>query len=577
MRGARGAAAVAAACVATAIGAAPAPAATTTLEQTYTATDGVAIAATVRGEAPLVARPTVVEFTPYGTSGASFDAGPAYNHVLVQIRGTGSSDGDFDALGPRTQADVREVLGWACHQPWSTGELGLNGFSASAIAIYNSLHLELPCVKAAVMKSGTHELYRDLLYPGGISNAVPGLVVLFSIGAPAFQQRPDRGPQIVANGAQTALNVKNHTTLDTWWGQRGFRGDVNHLPILMVNGFFDVESRGAFEAYQELKGDGAHLIVVGAHDERPAGTDGGAPEMRAWLDRYVRGVDNGVEDHPRVQMLMSDGDRKAYTAGTAVVRRNATDWPVPKTRWRTFTLDAARSGTATSLNDGTLTTVGPAATTTVQPYPAAVSAPTNADVPNAAILDASGLNALTNAFPALSDMRLAEPLGLSYTSAPLTKDLLSAGPAALRVTLASTAPTAAIWAVISDVGPDGVPHPLTVGRLSTDFPDVDAARSRRDTHTGEIVQPYGVFDHTTPATPGQARSYQVEFWPLGNRFRKGHRVRLHLVGSSLASLPGAPGVNLVTVGGPAATASRLLVPVLPAEKKPKKAPARRRR
>ena len=56
------------------------------------------------------ARPTIVEFSPYGRGTGTFDGGPAYNHLLVQIRGTGDSDGGFDALGPRTQKDVAEVL-----------------------------------------------------------------------------------------------------------------------------------------------------------------------------------------------------------------------------------------------------------------------------------------------------------------------------------------------------------------------------------------------------------------------------------------------------------------------------------
>src|SRR5204863_2152028 len=117
----------------------------------FTASDGVTLQTTISGEAPLVARPTVVEFSPYGDNSGTLDPGPAYNTLLVQIRGTGDSDGSFDALGPRTQRDVSEVLRWACRQPWSDGRLGLNGFSASAITIYNSLHRRLPCVKAAVM------------------------------------------------------------------------------------------------------------------------------------------------------------------------------------------------------------------------------------------------------------------------------------------------------------------------------------------------------------------------------------------------------------------------------------------
>ena len=92
------------------------------------------------GEAPLRARPTLVEFSPYGRNTGTLDPGPAYNRLLIQIRGTGDSDGSFDALGPRTQSDVAEAVRWACRQQWSDGRLAINGFSASAITIYNSLH-----------------------------------------------------------------------------------------------------------------------------------------------------------------------------------------------------------------------------------------------------------------------------------------------------------------------------------------------------------------------------------------------------------------------------------------------------
>ncbi len=162
---------------------------------------------------------------------------------------------------------------WACHQSWSTGRLGLNGFSASAITVYNSLHLKLPCVRTAVLRSGTFELYRDLLWPGGISNFLPGLGVAALIGYPAAQQAPNKTP---VSNLDTAIGLTDttigagldHPTLDSFWRERGFRGDVNHLPILMLDSFFDVESRGAFQAYQALRGDGAHLLVVGGSRRR---------------------------------------------------------------------------------------------------------------------------------------------------------------------------------------------------------------------------------------------------------------------------------------------------------------------
>src|SRR3954454_22954928 len=131
---------------------APAQAAQETKQVRFTASDGVELQTTITGAAPLAARPTIVEFSPYGRNSQTFTAGPQFNSLLVQIRGTGDSDGSFDALGSRNQAgvgsrthaDVAEVLQWACHQPWTDGNLGLNGFSASAIMIYHSLHLALP-------------------------------------------------------------------------------------------------------------------------------------------------------------------------------------------------------------------------------------------------------------------------------------------------------------------------------------------------------------------------------------------------------------------------------------------------
>ena len=523
-----------------------APARAATVQQWITTSDGVPLRATLTGAAPIVPRPTIVEFSPYGRNSQTFSPSAAYNALLVQIRGTGDSGGSFDALGPRTQQDVVEVLRWACAQPWSAGTLGVNGFSASAITIYNSLHLLLPCVRAAVLKSGTFELYRDLIYPGAVSNLLPDAGVMGLIGAPAIAQSPAR-PAMLAGLFSAGLNGLTHDTQDGFWRQRGFRGDVNHLPILMIDGFFDVESRGAFQAYQALRGDGAQLEVIGAHDSAPKGTDGGLADMQAWFDHYLRGA--ALPDRPRVRLWMSDGDREDDLAGD-FVRIDGSDWPIPGTSWRSLALGPG----------GTLTPSRPVRVAR-ESYPQLPSLPTNSDPYNTAIVGSAGLNALTTAFPVTSDMTVAQQLGRSYTTGPLKAPLLSAGPVALDLRLASSAPQTNIWAVISDVWPDGTPHPIAAGRLNSDFPLVDVDRSLRDPATGAIVQPYGRFDRRVPAAVGRARLYHVELWPIGNRFRTGHRIRLTLLGSSAASKPSAPALDTITVGG--ADGSRLLLPVLP--------------
>jgi predicted acyl esterase len=496
--------------------------------------------------------------SPYGDSAAVPEVSDAYNRLEVHVRGTGESDGSFDALGPRTQQDLAEVLGWACRQPWTNGRLGLWGFSASAIVAYNAMHLELPCVEAAVLGAGTHELYRDLLYPGGIPNLAPGLVVIGAIGGSTLaaggdrlQRAPETSGEVLGGMLDAGLSYLRHPTLDRWWEERGMRGSVNDFPILMVTGFFDVESRGPFQAFQELRDRGAHLYVVGGHDGVPAGTGGADAERLQWFDRYLRDQDNGVDRHPAVQLWMADGDREDLLHG-AYVRATGSDWPIPGTQWTDWHLDPARSGTATSLNDGTLSPAPgrPAR----QSYPAIPSLPTSTDPHTIAAAGAF------NDLGGLTDMALAEPLGLSYTTAPFREDVVSAGPASVELVASSTLPETDLLVVLSDVAPDGTAHPVATGRLRTSYPDIDRSRSLVD-GDGTVVQPYGRFDRKQPAAIGQARRYQIELWPIGNRFRTGHRLRLHVLGASALGVPSLPGLTTIAVGGP--TGSVLHLPVLP--------------
>ncbi|MGQ2911629.1 CocE/NonD family hydrolase [Aeromicrobium sp.] len=527
---------------------------------------GASLAAAVSGATPLQARPTVVEFTPYGERGASFTVGEEYNFLTVQIRGTGDSGGGFDVLGPKTQRDVRDTLAWACSQPWSDGRLAVVGFSASAITYFNSQHQELPCVKAAVMRSGTFELYRDLLVPGGVPNSVPGLAVLSAIGGLALVQADQRLSRDPLSGTETVLGLLGsglsagllNPTLNTYWKERGFRGDANEVPTLLIDGVFDVEPRGDYQAFQQLQAQGtpAQLLVVGAHDGAPRGTDHGAAQIDKWLDRWVLGVQNGVEDEPAVQMLVADGGREQFLDGQ-FLRYDGSSWPLPGTSWTSLSLSAKRAGTSASPKDGSLT-IEPDATTSRQSYAAFTSLPTQVD-PHTISTLGSPLNQLTTWIPFLTDMKLTNLTGLTYTSAPLKQSVTAIGPGTLDVRLSTTGVSTPIWAVVSDVWPDGTTHPMTVGRLNSAFPGVVEEKSLYS--DGNLVQPYGDYSNPRLAFPGVARDYHVELWPIANRFKAGHRIQVSLVGQSALSLPSVPALNTATIGK--GSGSRLMLPTVP--------------
>ncbi|HWY24010.1 MAG TPA: CocE/NonD family hydrolase C-terminal non-catalytic domain-containing protein, partial [Nevskia sp.] len=176
----------------------------------------------------------------------------------------------------------------------------------------------------------------------------------------------------------------------------------------------------------------------------------------------------------------------------------------------------------------------------------------------AAVLNGTPLK-LFDILPLLRHMNTVEPQSLSYTTPPFTAPVRVVGQGSLDLFVATLTPSDDLNAVIADVWPDGTAYPIAAGRLRTSFPNVVAARSVTDAN-GQMVQPYGDYSANDPALPGAVREYHLEFWPIGNVFPAGHRLRLYLVGTSDFMLPQV-GVNLVSIGG--ATPSRLLLPVLP--------------
>ena len=338
---------------------------------------------------------------------------------------------------------------------------------------------------------------------------------------------------------------------DHWWRQPGFRGDANHLPILMIDSFFDVESRGAFQAYQRLRGDGAHLLVSGAHDGAPKGTNGGVQATSQWFEHYLRGVPNGVRKQRRVRVLLSDGDREDYLDGK-FLRRGGNDWPLPGTHWQRLFLSPRKSGSANSLNDGSLT-LGRPATEAIQSYAAAPTLPTNTDPPNTAIIGPSGVNELSAAFPLLTEMTLSEPLGLGQlhdAEAGCGRDRRrTCSPRREAVEQRPGDRNLGRSLKRCDLpGRHRAPaHRRTAEqRLSADQPQALADRSahRRDRAAVQPLraQAAGAARHLPPL-PGRAVARRQSL-P-----RAGDRIRLDIVGASAASLPSAPGVNRVQVGG----------------------------
>lgn len=122
--------------------------------------------------------PTILVQTPYRKSGAGVAEGNTifpsngYAMIVVDVRGTGSSEGVWDSFGPREQQDGAALVQWAAARPFSNGIVGLSGVSYSAINQF--LTVEQPgteAVKAIFPIVPMADSYRDVTWAGGTTDA----------------------------------------------------------------------------------------------------------------------------------------------------------------------------------------------------------------------------------------------------------------------------------------------------------------------------------------------------------------------------------------------------------------------
>ena len=472
----------------------------------FTASDGTVLHASVAGTGSLDPRPLIVEDSPYAPAASALSwAGSDFNLVELQWRGTGLSGGSLDSAGTQDQTDLSQFLGWACAQSWSNGSIGLYGFSASAIVVYDAMHLDLPCVKGAALMAGSTDLYRDLLNIGGIPNIAAGIFVEAAIGSETLangltrlQTEPSTIPAAALGYVSSGAQVLGNPTEDAFWQQRTFQGDLDQIPILADTSFYDVEPDGPFAAFNATKQFGSHLLVYGAHDGFPAGLPGPFPQYQNWFEHFLLGQPLSADNQPVVSAYLSNGSRAQFLAGN-VTHLTGTTWPLDGTNWTDLYLSGAHDSSVTSLNSGSLA-MQPAKAAT-QLYPFLPSEVTESDLHNTALVDTE-LDELGQALPELNDMALSNLTSLTYTSAPLTQPFTMVGPGALDVEVSSLEPVTDLYAVVADVAPDGTAYPVATGALRTSFPNILPSCSLSDSQ-GDVVDPCN--DYSQSSNPGSGR------------------------------------------------------------------------
>ncbi|MBV9831566.1 MAG: CocE/NonD family hydrolase, partial [Marmoricola sp.] len=431
-----------------------------------------------------------------------FFSGHGYVGVRMDLRGSGTSTGVLeDEYSEQEQHDICEVIDWVSRQPWCTGDVGMTGISWSG---FNSLQVAArrpPALRTIITVCSTDDRYdNDVHYLGG------SLLAFYQdMWASNLHDNNSHPPDPALVGdawlgmwlarlhhnAHYGALWTQHQRRDAFWRRGSVCEDYSAIavPALMVGGWQDPYTDAVFRLVAALGPESRGLVGPWAHTwpDRPVPGPaiGYLQECVRWFDRWLKGVDNGVEAHPRIRLYVQDS-----VPADAFVRDRPGTW---------FGTDAAPAEAGVVLwpqTDGTLAS-SPGAGTTSHSSPLLLGRGARHFEPMGGPGD----------LPDVQTRDDADALG--FTTEPLTEDLTIFGQVVVRLRLASDKPDAFVFARLTDVAPNGESYLVTRGNLN-------------------LTHRLGHDDEVAPVPVGELLDYEIPLKNIAQHVPAGHRLRLSL-------------------------------------------------
>lgn len=481
-----------------------------------------------------------------------------YAQVIVDGRGTGSSEGSFDYIGPEAQRDSMEVARWLVAQPFSDGSFA--GYGPSCMAIYQLAMAgqRPPGLKALFPIVAMDDLYRDVTWHGGALDAPfltvwHGAVTGTSLIPSEHTHLHDHVDRTEArlSPALTPAEVLSRPYDGDYYRERspGRIASQVEVPTFVTGGWYDIMQRGTPRIYDQLNlPPGKKQLLMGPWYHLTGGSGLGKPGAPpsldvlavAWFDRWLKGERNGIEDYGPITVNQLGTDRwETYR-----------QYPRADTRYKRFYLGGGKSGSAQSLNDGTLTTSPPErAGADAMPGNSVNGLCTRSTVQWSVSFVPPGQ-------PCETDNRTQDATSLTYTTSPLEEPLHLSGPLSLTLNGSTTARDTTWVATVLDVAPDGRSSQITAGWLIQSRRALDPGRSKYAPN-GDPVVPFHPFtqESVLPVEPGVANRMAVEIFNTDAVVAPGHRLRVTISSGDVPHLL-APADTTANSVGSVATVHR---------------------
>lgn len=498
--------------------------------------DGVVLRADVLqppGPGPF---PVLVYRTPYGKNATQKGATifcraveRGYAMVVQDVRGRYASAGEFNPYRNEGR-DGYDTIEWAAAQPWSSGAVGTFGLSYPG-AVQWLAAVESPPHLKAMVPAMTFSTPRNFFHSGGVfdlswipwiwNNIAPDARARKSVSGPRteaeaeadWERRGDAMRSLLPLAALPDLREiapyyyewMQHPPGDPWWAWCEIRGKYERVKaaVLNLSGWHDdpYGPEGAVTNYLGLlaarRGESdprARLLIgpwvhgsdatqatkAGEREFGPTAAIAYDEVVLGFLDRYVRGIANRPEREKPVRVFVM-GENAWHETDT---------WPATVPVPLHF-----------SAADGAL---------------GRLVFKSGDVMPGQAKVVSDPAHPVTDPFSARPGAHDYRDLGLRpdvavFETAPLAQDLTVVGAMEAEVHLCVDAPDTDLWVKVEDVAPDG-----TAWNLMSPGLDVLRASYRSGGPARELLE------------PGRIYPLRLSALFTGNRFAKGHRVRVVL-------------------------------------------------
>src|SRR5512147_2780711 len=344
-------------------------------------------------------RPVLLHRTPYNkveteaTSGqCRFFASRGYVVVNQDCRGCFGSEGDVNFLIPEAE-DGADTIAWIRKQAWCDGTVGTfgtswSGWTQTALAALGPEGLATMVAnmsgadahESSVRHGGALELrflawafWHSAYNTQAALTAQPHVQAALNQGAPRFSDWLERMPirpgqtqlALVPPYEKWALEILTRADYDDYWKHpsvdfRRHWDRVPDMPILLVGGWYDSYTRATFQNFVGLGAGGRRpvraLMGPWTHGGKTMelsyagdvefGPDAALPSFDElhlrWYDRWLRGVDNGLDaEAPLRIFVMGGGSGRRSGAGRLVHGgrwRDEHEWALARTRFTDYHL-----------------------------------------------------------------------------------------------------------------------------------------------------------------------------------------------------------------------------------------------